>query len=403
MENDEIEIQFDCYVVGISSDGVNGPQSNTVRASDVIGPTLQADLTGVGAGSWACGGGNTSTGVSQDTGIVGTICDLSTAAGGDGISSTIDQIVIAPNEELEEEWAEMETNYTLSNLASGTVPTVTTAVYTADVDGTAANEAAIKLTLSASLTPDQIAATVVGTGLNGLLQTVNAGDTQLVATNAGVDTDVLSTAGAFLAGAGDAGICIWFGPDGTSDTTLVPDDVLAVGYAGITAGADGDCDSIANTAPVLSSDDVQVVAVGARSGVCGLEAAGGAPADVIELGDDEDTTAGVGGGLILTGNDGLCSTDAPAYALAVPTGSLLILPGASTASSAGLVPGGDFDLDSTLLNTDPTCVAPIVCEDTLEGSRLTAALVTDVAGNAIRDASSSPVGADEFWSDGSVR
>ena len=114
----------------------------------------------------------------------------------------------------------------------------------------------------------------------------------------------------------------------------------------------------------------------------------------MEAGTDEDTTDAQGGGLILTGINGICETTIAAYMAA--GGIQHLLQGTSTPNSAGLSPGPDGDLDSLLLNNAAIC-ATMPCDDALDGTRLTVTGVTDVSGNTIRTTG------DEFFSDGSIR
>lgn len=344
VENSEIELKFDCYVAGLSSDGVEGTASNVVRAEDSVGPLLQEignDLV--------CG-----TGV--DPGTAGGIC-------ADG--TNLNQIVLEFNEELNETTAETAGNYAISGLAAGTAPTVT-AVYDAPTDS-------VTLTLSAVLSPLNLLATRITTGANGVLNTTALGD------------DDVAT---WIPDVGPPGVVGQGRPGGVATTPCVLDNgpatPVAIGDAAATtdgvreiqASGDGDCDTTA----VVGDGDVQVQPVAVRpAGTCVVEGA----TDATELGDDVDTTVGPGGGFVHVGPDGVCQTTA-----VVEAGSSQAIPlNQGIANATAISTGGNGLLDTETLAGD----------DVREGGKVTVSAVTDVGGNTIRTTG------DEYFSDGSVR
>jgi hypothetical protein len=366
VENDEIQLKYDCYVAGVSADQVEGVASNIIRVEDNVGPLLVEDAPPT-AGSLFCGTGAVAGGLPAG---IGAIC-------ADG--TNIDQIVLGYNEEMEEISTETTGNYTFgTTLASGTVAISAT---TSPVYNTSNHM--VLLTLSDTLAPKEITRPVIRTGANGLVNTtVAAGDTIAPYIGAG---------GGVFAAAGFSGPCVEAGSDAVFATAVTGDDAIAGTI--IFSGADGVCNSTANDTPAGLSDDIQVVAVSSRSGVCGTEAAG-AGNDVVEVATDVDTTLGAGGGLILTGLDGTCETTAAAYAAAVVPGTLVVPAGSSTPNTAGILPGGDLDRDTTTLNNAAGC--PTGCDDAFDGTKITVSGVTDVAGNTIRTTG------DEFNADGNV-
>lgn len=378
VENSEIKLGYDCQVAGVSADGVEGDRSDAVRVVDAVGPLL-AENAPTGGGALVCGTGNIVGGL--PTGI-GAVCDDAANP------NNINKIILGYNEEIDEILAETGGNYVFSGLVTGgtvVISTATAPIYNPTTD-------MVLLTLSDTLTPTEVAATVVRTGANGIRNTTATGaDDTYIAVSGGITTDVDSNDGAIP---NTTGLCVAEGPDGALDSVVGTTDDVIFGTK-IYAGANGTCEVTANNSPAgATADDIQVVAVSSRSGVCGIEAAGGAPADVVEAATDEDTT-GAGGGLITTGSDGTCETTAAAYSTGpVPAGTIIITPGNSTPNSVAISAGGDGDLDVTTLNNGAGC--PTGCEDAPDGTIITVSGVKDVAGNTIRAAG------DVFRSDGNT-
>lgn len=372
VENSETKLAFDCKVTGVSADGVEGIESNIVRVEDKVGPELVEDTTvAPSGGSLFCGTGVVTGGLPTD---IGAVCDDTANP------NNITKIILGYNEEMDEVSTEATANYVFSGLAktadSVAISTTTAPVYNPATD-------MILLTLSDTLTPAEVAQPVVKTGNNGLLETTaNVADFALLAANAGiVATDAAATG---------SGVCVHFGPDFASDTTVGTGDVAGADLLTIRTGTDGDCDSTANSNPAGTADDIQVVAVGERSGVCVIE--GGT--DVTQDGDDVDSDGdAAGAGMILTGVNGVCDTD---NTPALPANaSRIVNSGSSTPNAVGIIPGADYDLDTTTKNNVTTpCTT---CDDDISnGTKITVSNVKDVAGITIKGTK------DVFRADGNV-
>ena len=343
VENSEIELRYNCQVAGVNADGVRGDFSAiaTDPADDEVGPVLQEDGSDLGCPT-----------TGTDPTDSGSICT-------DG--TNIDQIVLEFNEELNETVAETATNYVISGLASGTAPTVTTAVYSAEDDS-------VTLTLSAVLNPLYLLETRVTTGPNGIANTTAAGD------------DVGITVGNGAAG-GASGPCLI---DNGQDTTQQGDD--ADTGREINAGANGVCETTADNgvSPAETADTVlqSTGANGRPSGTCVVDTtpylAAASGDDVIVGGTDG---VGVGEDYIHVGANGRCETTVDA------TGTQPIPVGQGIPNATAITGGANGMIDTETLSGD----------DTRVGGEVTVSGVTDVGGNTIRTTG------DEYFSDGSVR
>lgn len=331
VENEEVELRYNCQVAGVSSDGVTGELSAVASdpADDEVGPTLEEDGSDLDC---------------PDTGTdptdSGTVCS----------SGSISQVILEFNEELNEDAAETAANYTISGLAGGTTPTISSASYSADDDS-------VTLTLSSVIDPANIIDTRITTGANGIANTTASGDdTQVIAVNSG-------------AAGGALGPCVI---DNGADTTESGDDVDTGGA--INSGADGFCNTTANT----SEGDVQLQTVGTVSGTCVTDPDDNA--STTPSGDDVlNTTTTVG--YIHVGPNGICNTTANA----ADTQTLTV--GNGVANTIAVTGGVNGLLDTETLTSD----------DSRSGSKITVSGVTDVGGNTIRTS------ADEYFSDGSIR
>lgn len=331
VENEEVELRYNCQVAGVSSDGVMGELSAIASdpADDEVGPTLEEDGSDLDC---------------PDTGTdptdSGTVCS----------SGSISQVILEFNEELNEDAAETGANYTISGLAGGTTPTISSASYSADDDS-------VTLTLSSVIDPLNIIDTRITTGANGVANTTASGD----------DTQVIAVSSGAPGGAG--GPCII---DNGADTTESGDDVDTGGA--INSGADGFCNTTANA----SEGDVQLQTVATVSGTCVTD-----PDDngsTTPSGDDVlDTTTAIG--YIHVGPNGICNTTANA------ADTQTLTAGNGVANTIAVTGGVNGLLDTETLTSD----------DSRLGSKITVSGVTDVGGNTIRTS------ADEYFSDGSVR
>lgn len=373
VENNEVQIAYDCYAVGISADKTEGAKSNIVRVTDTVGPKLVED-TLPELGKLSCPStGEIVSGLPTD---IGTIC-------GD-TEETADEIVglvLGYNEEVIEDGAETAANYTFTNLASGGTGVVDTTPGAIIYD---ASSRLVYVPFSDSLNwiteVRGAGVPVMRTGPDGILQTsVASGSDDVIPAYIAAAGGVIADAAAYT------GPCVYFGTDGISQTTMSSSDVAFSGM--IYAGTDGICDSIANSAD-SSGDDIQVAPVSGHSGVCGKEAG----VDVVEGGDDVDTDGSGTAGLILTGANGVCDTTQAAFTAA--TGSTQYEPsGLSTGDTAGIVPGPDGVLDTTT----PNSISDDVVESASEGTAVKVQNVKDIAGNVIRTTG------DEFTAGGEVK
>ncbi|MBI5406342.1 MAG: hypothetical protein HZA18_01435 [Nitrospirae bacterium] len=342
VENSEIELRYNCQVAGVNADGVAGSFSAIAAnpADDNIGPILQEN------------GNDLSCGTGVDPGTSGAICADTT---------NIDQIVLEFNEELNETVAETATNYVISGLATGTAPTVSTAVYSAADDS-------VTLTLSAVLSPLNLLVTRITTGANGIANTTAAGD----------DVQVIAAASGAAGGA--------FGPcliDNGTDTVEQGDDVDT--GREINAGANGVCETSADNGitPAETADTV-LQATGANgrpSGTCVVDTTpyiAAAAGDTLVGGTDG---VGVGEDYIHVGANGICQTTADA------SGTQVIPVGQGIPNATAITGGVNGKIDTETLSGD----------DTRVGGKVTVSNVTDVGGNTIRTTG------DEYFSDGSVR
>ncbi|MCC6543764.1 MAG: carboxypeptidase regulatory-like domain-containing protein [Nitrospirae bacterium] len=369
VENNEIQIAYDCYVVGVSADKTEGAKSNVVRVADTVGPKLVEDTSAV-LGKLSCPStGQVTSGIPTD---IGTICD------DPDNTDLITAIVLQYNEEVIEDGAETASNYTFENLATGGTGAVDT------TSGAILYDPSTRLVLLPLSDPlnwitevKGVGIPVMRTGADGILQTsIASGSDDVI-------PSYIATAGGVIATvAANTGPCVDYGTDATSDTTLSGDDVV-VGTV-IYAGPDGKCNSIANSAN-SSGDDIQVVPVGGYSGVCGVETG----TDVVETGDDVDTAAT--SGFILTGANGVCDTAQAAYTAASATQTEPT--GLSTGLSAGILPGPD----GILQTTTPNAISDDELESASAGTAVKVQNVKDVAGNVIRTTG------DEFTAGGEVK
>lgn len=215
IENNQIKLTYSYIVRSISSDGVESAASNTETAEDKVGPILDTDAATFRA-------------------------DLN-----DGD----DTLTLSFNEPLDEASAEAGT-YTIS-VATGTAPTVTSAVYSPTTFE-------VILTLSGDLDPANLGRTSVTTGPDGVNNSIAVGDDQeaipfgqgaafseciTVGTNGTLNTSVLSGDDTFTGTGVNARVTS--GPDGICDTTIAGDDVQAIpvnqgqpNQIAINAGAD---------------------------------------------------------------------------------------------------------------------------------------------------------------------
>ena len=369
VENNEIQIAYDCYAVGVSADKTEGAKSNVVRVADTVGPELLEDSLPE-YGKLICPStGASSSGIPTD---IGTICDDPDDA------DLITAIVLQYNEEVIEDGAETASNYTFINLATGGTGAVDT------TSGAILYDPSTRLVLLPLSDPlnwvtevKGVGIPVMRTGPDGILQTsVESGSDDVI------PSYIASAGGVIATSSTDTGPCVHYGTDASSDSTVSGDDVV-VGTV-IYSGADGKCNSIANSAN-SSGDDVQVVPVSGYSGVCGQETG----TDVIEAGDDVDTAATAG--FILTGANGVCDTLAAAYTAA--TATQIEPSGLSTGLSAGILPGPD----GILQTTTPNSISDDELESASAGTAVKVQNVKDVAGNVIQTT------ADEFTAGGEVQ
>ena len=384
VENNEIQLAFDCYATGVSAYQTEGPASNVVRVVDWIGPRLLEDVMPM-AGMLTC----PSTGVVASNGIpinIGSICD--NPANPDEITG----IVLSYDEEVWKDGAETASNYAFTNLVAGATVAVDPSAGAIYYDS---NTRMVQLPLSDTLNwiteVRGVGIPVIRTGLDGVLQTTvpwtvddvipaYIGDTNGDGTGTPTGVMGLMSGSTILAGA-----CIYAGTDGNLDTTDIDDDI-PVGGTIIFAGPDGICDSIANNANSGDgADDIQVAEVGGYSGVCGREG----PMDVFEMGYDIDTTTG-GSGLILTGYDGICNTGPADYTSAIGS-TIIVSMNFSTPNTAGIVPGWNGILDTITISPGDEMEAPT------SGTTLNVSNVKDISGNVIRSTG------DEFTAGGAVK
>ncbi|HZX48580.1 MAG TPA: hypothetical protein VFF47_05120 [Nitrospirota bacterium] len=369
VENNDIQLAYDCYVTGVSAYQTEGPASNIVRVEDKVGPRLlEYGWWDNGETTLTCPstGGVTYEGIPIN---IGSIC------GDPSNPDEITGIVLQYDEEVRKEVAETASNYTFTNLVTGATAAVDStpgAIYYDPSSGM------VLLSLSDTLNwrteVRGVGIPVIRTGPDGMLQTATkSGSDDIIPYYIG---DNAGNRGGVIGIVDDwtweimAGPCVVFGANSNYLRTIEEgDDVLY--YDVIWAGSDGKCSSRANNYDP-SGDDIQVVAVGAYSGVCGIEGS----VDVYEQGDDRDTTF-AGSGLILAGYDGICSTGAANYAAA--SGSTqIVATNFGTPHTAGIVPGWDGILNTTTIS--PTDVI----EDATEGTAIKVLNVKDIAGNVIQ-------------------
>lgn len=370
VENNEVQIAYDCYAVGISADRTEGAKSNTVRVLDTVGPKLVED-TLPEYGKLSCPStGSVSSGIPTD---IGTICGDTEETADDIIG-----LVLGYDEEVIEDGAETASNYTFTNLAPGGTGVVDT------TPGAILYDALTRLVFVPLSDPlnwitevKGVGVPVMRTGADGILQTsVVSGSDDVI------PSYIADSGGVIATSSSDTGPCVDYGTDFSSDSTVSSDDVV-VGTV-IYAGPNGKCDSIANSAD-SSGDDIQVVPVSGYSGVCGVETG----TDVVETGDDVDTDSTTG--FILTGANGICDTAQAAYTTA--TATQVEPTGLSTGNSAGILPGPDGVLDTTT----PNPISDDEVESASAGTAVKVQNVKDIAGNVIRTTG------DEFTAGGEVK
>ena len=341
VENSEIELRYNCAVAGVNADGVEGPVSDIAAnpADDAVGPKLVPDSPG---GALACPNTGNST-----TLAIGTICDLSTADGGDGVSTTIDQVVLKFNEVMNEASAETIGNYNVVNGAT-TVSAISNAVY--DVTSNT-----VLLNLTTPVNPTALAKSTITGGTNGVVDSE--------ATLAGDDVIVRPT-------------CV---TEGATSVTALGDDVDSTPGAGggvISVGPNGVCQTTA------AGDGTQVLPAG--TGVPSSACVGPGVNGVLNttvVGDDT-----IAGNRINSGANGICQTTA-------------------TGDDTQDIPVGE-GLPATSINAGPNMVLDTVppggSDDVIThqpGVKVTGSVtgVTDVGVNGIRDSY------DEFNTDGTVQ
>ena len=377
VENNEIQIAYDCYSVGISADQIEGAKSNVVRVDDAVGPELVEDTDPV-FGRLVCPStGSSSSGIPTD---IGTICDVDDTSTTANEADNIIAIILQYNEEVIEDGAELASNYTFTNLATGGTGVVDA------TSGAILYDPLTRLVLLPLSDPlnwvtevKGVGIPVMRTGPDGLLQTsVASGEDDVI------PSYIASAGGVIATSAANTGPCVDFGTDGLSDSTLSPDD-LVVGTV-IYSGANGICNSIANSAN-SSGDDIQVIPVTGYSGVCGQETG----TDIVEDAADVDTAAT--NGFILTGANGICDTLQAAYTAPDPDASQFEPSGLSTGGSAGIIPGPD----GILQTTTPNPISDDLLESASAGTAVKVQNVKDIAGNVIQTT------ADEFTAGGEVQ
>ncbi len=250
VENGDVKLKYECFVRGVNSDSVEGPDSNKVIGEDTLGPEL------VDGDSLVCPDTDAST------------CDK---------DDMITDITLYFSELLNSDSAQTTTNYEIF-VASGTVPTVTGAAY--DSSGPS-----VKLTLSSPLDPANLNPSTIGPGDNGVLDSLDGSG------NADGDDEVTRPD------------CVTAGTNGTLDGSTVAGDDEVVGTS-INVGPDGVCDSTA------AGDDTQALTVGngKANSICITAGDNGwletTPTLSSAGGDDA-----VSGTNILSGSNGVC--DAP--------------------------------------------------------------------------------------------
>lgn len=376
VENNEIQIAYDCYAVGVSADRTEGAKSNVVRVADTVGPKLLEDSLPV-YGKLVCdpvtgGTGAVSGGIPTD---IGTICD------DPDDSDLITAIVLQYNEEVIEDGAELASNYTFTNLATGGTGVVDA------TSGAILYDPSTRLVLLPLSDPlnwvtevKGVGIPVMRTGPDGILQT------SVVSGSDDVIPSYIAAAGGVIATiAANTGPCVQYGTDTFVDSTTSGDDGPVVGTV-LYSGPDGKCNSVANSSN-SSGDDVQVVPVSGYSGVCGQETG----TNVVEAGDDVDADGAATAGLILTGANGVCDTLAAAYTAA--TATQIEPSGLSTGLSAGILPGPD----GILQTTTPNSISDDELESASAGTAVKVQNVKDIAGNVIQTT------ADEFTAGGEVQ
>lgn len=298
VENNDIKLKYECFVRPVNSDGVEFPDkdSNKVTAEDKVGPKLVA-YSGVATFD-----------------PHGNITD----------------ITLGFNELLDSASAQTNTNYTIS--ASGTAPTVTSAVY--DYTGPS-----VKLTLSAPLDPANLTPGTIGPGDNGVIDSTPLGD----------DVVIRPT-------------CVDPGSDKFLETTNSGDDEVVLNPSAgnsINVGPNGICES-----SIVSGNDTQVLAVGKGkpNSICITAGANGIMNTTTAAGDDVKT-----GTNINSGPDGVCNTTAAG------DDSQVILVG-NGLDATSITAGNDLVINSTLGNDDVLT----------GGARVKVSSgVKDIAGNAI--------------------
>lgn len=207
IEDQQTKLTYNYIVKGVNSDNTESDGSTAVTAEDKVKPRL----------------------------------DTNAAAFAADIADDNSTITLSFNEPMDEAAAETAGNYVIT-VASGTAPTVSTAVYTLTAPYNVA------LTLSGNLTQNTLGRTI-STGSNGILTSViAAGDTYLNTANT-----TAITAG--VNGVRDSTLC---DTDGNGVANGACDDVV-VGTT-ISSGPNGVVESVKLT----GSDDVQLLSFSAN-------------------------------------------------------------------------------------------------------------------------------------------
>src|SRR3972149_2626039 len=207
VENNEIQIVYDCYSVGISADQVEGAKSNVVRVADKVGPELVEDTDPV-FGRLVCPStGSSSSGIPTD---IGTICDDDNPD--PDIANLITAIVLQYNEEVIEDGAELASNYTFTNLATGGTGVVDA------TSGAILYDPLTRLVLLPLSDPLNwvtevrgVGIPVMRTGPDGLLQTSVASGSDDV-----IPSYIASAGGVIATSSANTGPCVDYGTDGLS-------------------------------------------------------------------------------------------------------------------------------------------------------------------------------------------
>lgn len=206
VENYAIKITHMCYVVGVDADGLEGPASNTVTASDTVAPQIN--------------GSNLSA----------------------QIAAAADNFTVTFSEPMVKSEIQNVANWTLNPAAfTGTVPTITSVVY---------DEYAFEATLYLSGPLENIQMGSISTGPNGVAETTAAlGDVTFILPTQGAANAITITANP----AGATMLAPTFVLGGDDVQMVAPGETVGPGTPLVNAGANGisETAALANTTLVI--------------------------------------------------------------------------------------------------------------------------------------------------------